>query len=342
MKRVLITGSAGFIGFHLSQYYLIKGWKVFGIDSFTSYYDVKLKRRRSKILEKNKHFTLEEFCLTKRSKVTRACCNFKPNLIIHLAAQAGVRYSIENPQAYVDCNIIGTFNLLEAAKKINCEHTLIASTSSVYGANLKTPYREIDKTDHQLSFYAATKKSVEVMSHTYAHLFKLPITCFRFFTVYGPWGRPDMAPIIFVSRIADKKPINIFNRGKMKRDFTYIDDLVEGIYRLSNQKPRIEMLLKHKIKNDSLSPVAPWRVVNIGRGEPFGLMEFIEIIEEKLGIKAEKNFVALGKGEVVETYADNSLLKALTGYHPKTSLPYGVEQLVGWYIEYSKSERILS
>ena len=332
MKNVLITGTAGFIGFHLANLLLKDGINVHGYDGFTSYYDVKLKKDRQKILMENSNFSFTEGMLEDHQRLENLTKSFQPDILVHLAAQAGVRYSLENPRAYIDSNIVGTFNVMEVAKKERIKHLLIASTSSVYGANDKMPFAENDKTDHQLTIYAATKKANENMAHTYSHLWKIPTTIFRFFTVYGPWGRPDMALFKFVSKILKGQPIDIYNNGDMHRDFTYVSDLVQSIRLLIDKKP--ETSLNLKLNNDSLSPVAPFRIVNIGNSNPVKLMDFIRIIEEILGKKAIINYLPMQKGDVKATWANVSLLKEMVNYTPKTSIKEGVGKFIDWYLDY--------
>ena len=333
MKNVLITGSAGFVGFHLARLLLDKGYRVHGYDGLTNYYDVALKRERHNILQKNSNFTLTEGMLEDENKLYDAADKFQPEIIIHLAAQAGVRYSLENPRSYLDSNIIGTFNVMEVARKIKIKHLLMASSSSVYGSNSKIPFTEIDKTDSQLSIYAATKKANESMAHSYAHLWKIPTTMFRFFTVYGPWGRPDMALFKFVSATINEKPIDIYNNGEMYRDFTYVDDLVRGIYLLLDVVPDLKIENK-KLGVDSHSLVAPYRIVNIGNSRKINLIDFIEAIEEVLGKKAKRNYMPMQKGDVHSTWADASLLRNLTSYSPQTNFKEGIAHFVKWYRNY--------
>ena len=259
--KIFVTGSSGFIGFHLSKKLLEKGHNVHGFDSMNNYYDVKIKKARLKILNEYKKFSFTKNKLENNKILSKSILKFKPRVIVHLAAQAGVRYSIEKPRVYLDSNITGTYNIIELAKKVNVKHLLIASSSSVYGANKKLPFKETDKTETQISIYAATKKSTESIAHSYSHIWKIPITMLRFFTVYGPWGRPDMALFKFTKGIINKKKIDIYNNGKMYRDFTYVDDIVKGINGLINKAPNLKQL--GKIRNDSLSPVAPFRILNI-------------------------------------------------------------------------------
>ena len=332
--KIFVTGSSGFIGFHLSKKLLDKGHSVHGFDSMNNYYDVKIKKTRLKILKEYKRFSFTKSKLENKKILSNSILKFKPKVIIHLAAQAGVRYSIENPRAYMDSNITGTYNIIELAKKINIKHLLIASSSSVYGANKKLPFREIDKTETQLSIYAATKKSTESIAHSYSNIWKTPITMLRFFTVYGPWGRPDMALFKFTKGIINKKKIDIYNNGKMYRDFTYIDDIVGGIIALIDKAPNKKQF--GKIKNDSLSPVAPFRVLNIGNTHKVYLLDFINELEKQLGKKAIRNYMAMQKGDVKMTVSDTTLLKKITGYNPKTHYKIGIKKFLEWYLFYYK------
>lgn len=333
MKKILITGTAGFIGFHLAKLLLKENFKIQGYDGMTDYYDVNLKHARHDILQKNINFAATEGMLEDNDKLDEVANKFKPDVIVHLAAQAGVRYSLKNPRAYINSNIVGTFNVMEVAKKQKVKHLLMASTSSVYGANLKMPFTEMEKADSQLTIYAATKKANESMAHSYSHLWKIPTTMFRFFTVYGPWGRPDMALFKFVSAILNEKPIDIYNNGEMYRDFTYIDDLVYGIKLLINTIPSTN---KNISDLDNLSYVAPYRVVNIGNSNKIKLLDFIEAIEKNLGKKAIRNYKSIQKGEVLTTWADTSLLQQLTNYSPKTNYKDGISHFIKWYKEYYK------
>ena len=332
--KVFVTGSSGFIGFHLSKKLLEKGHSVKGFDSMNKYYDVKIKKARLKILKKYKKFSFTKNKLENKKILTDSILRFKPTVIIHLAAQAGVRYSIENPKAYMDSNITGTYNIIELAKKINIKHLLIASSSSVYGANKKLPFTEIDKTETQLSIYAATKKSTESIAHSYSNIWRVPITMLRFFTVYGPWGRPDMALFKFTKGIINKKKIDIYNNGKMYRDFTFIDDIVNGITALINKAPSLNQL--GKIKNDSLSPVAPFRILNIGNTKKIFLLDFINELEKQLGKKAIRNYMKMQKGDVKTTVSNTSLLKKITNYNPKTNYKTGIKKFLEWYLFYYK------
>jgi UDP-glucuronate 4-epimerase len=330
MRNILITGSAGFIGFHLAKLLVNKNFNVHGYDGMTDYYDVNLKHARHNILFKSSNFFATEGMLEDNDKLDALANEFQPDVIIHLAAQAGVRYSLEEPRAYIDSNIIGTFNVMEVARKLKVKHLLMASTSSVYGANSEMPFTEVEKADTQLSIYAATKKANESMAHSYSYLWKIPTTMFRFFTVYGPWGRPDMALFKFVNAIINDKPIDIYNNGEMFRDFTYVDDLVRGIQLLIDANP----LEKINSNIDSLSTVAPFRVVNIGNSNKIALLDFIEAIEQNLGKKAIRNYMPMQKGDVPATWADASLLQELTNYRPKTNFKDGIANFIKWYREY--------
>ena len=335
MRRVLVTGSAGFIGFHLSRLLLKEGFQVIGFDSMNDYYDVRIKERRHQILLQNEHFSCEIGQLEDFDKLSSLCQRTPPDVIIHLAAQAGVRYSLENPRAYVESNVVGTFNVMECAREHEVDHLLMASTSSVYGANEEMPFDELEKVDTQLTIYAATKKAGESMGHSYAHLWGIPTTMFRFFTVYGPWGRPDMALFKFTKGILEDTPIDIYNNGEMWRDFTYVEDLVRGIRLLVDAvPPHQDAEDRLDIKGDSLSPVAPFRVVNIGNSDKVRLMDFVEAIEESVGKKAIRNYMPMQTGDVPATWANADLLQRLTGYRPNTSVREGIQQFVAWYREY--------
>ncbi len=330
--KIFITGSSGFIGFHVAKKFLDKGIKIHGFDSMNNYYDVGLKKSRLNILRKYKKFSFTKGNIENPKVLNHSILKFKPLILIHLAAQAGVRYSIENPDAYLNSNILGTFNIIKIAHKIRVKHLIIGSSSSVYGANKKFPFQEIDKTDHQVSFYAATKKSSESLAHSYSSLWKLPITMLRFFTVYGPWGRPDMAYFKFTKKILKGQKIDIYNKGKMYRDYTYIDDIVDGIYKLLNKTPSLNS--KKKFKNDSLSPVAPFRILNIGNTKKVYLLDFINTLEKELNKKIKRNYMPMQKGDVHSTLSDSSLLKRITGYNPKTSYKAGIKKFINWYLKY--------
>jgi UDP-glucuronate 4-epimerase len=331
--RFLVTGTAGFVGFHIARRLLADGHHVVGIDGMTPYYDVTLKEHRHAILERDEKFAAHRVMLEDAEAMERIAAAARPEIVIHLAAQAGVRYSLEHPRAYIDSNVIGTFNIVEACRRHQVRHLLAASTSSVYGGNEKMPFAETDPADHQLTIYAATKKSAEMIAHSYAHLWQIPTTMFRFFTVYGPWGRPDMALFKFVRAMLAGEPIDIYNEGRMARDFTYIDDLVEGVIRLIDQVPEAGRPVG---AIDSLSPVAPFRIVNIGGGTPVGLLDFIAEIERALGIKAKRNLMPMQKGDVPATTASPALLEALTHYRPATPVKRGIAEFVAWYRDYYK------
>jgi len=331
--RVLITGTAGFIGFHLARLLLAEGFTVHGYDGMTDYYDVTLKQRRHAMLLQSPNFSATEAMLEDQARFDAVADAFRPEVIVHLAAQAGVRYSIENPRAYLDANIIGTFNVMEAARRLQVRHLLMASTSSVYGANTEMPFTETEKADTQLTIYAATKKANESMAHAYAHLWNLPTTMFRFFTVYGTWGRPDLALYKFVDAILDDRPIDIYNHGDMYRDFTYVDDLVRGIRLLIDAVP--ERPTDGVVpEGDSLSPVAPFRIVNIGNSDKVRLLDFVDAIEESLGKTAIRNYMPMQMGDVPATWADASLLQRLTGYRPQTDFRDGIARFVKWFRDY--------
>ena len=333
MRRAFVTGTAGFIGFHLARQLLEAGWAVAGYDGMTDYYDVGLKQRRHALLRRNPHFSATEAMLEDAPALEAAVAAFAPEVIVHLAAQAGVRYSLENPRAYIDANVVGTFNVMEAARTAGVGHLLMASTSSVYGANQEMPFDERQKADTPLTIYAATKKANEAMGHAWAHIHGLPVTMFRFFTVYGPWGRPDMAYFTFTRAILEGRPIDVYNHGRMWRDFTYVDDLVRGIVLLIDAVPGGP---ETAVEGDSLSPAAPFRVVNIGNSEKVRLLDFIEAIEAAVGRPAIRNLMPMQKGDVPATWADASLLHALTGYRPQTPLREGVARFVSWYRDHHR------
>ena len=334
MKKILVTGSAGFIGFHLSNLLLSEGFRVVGFDGMTDYYDVRIKERRHQMLLQNEHFSCTIGRLEDYDNLKKLCDSEQPDVIVHLAAQAGVRYSLENPRAYIDTNITGTFNIMECARELEVDHLLMASTSSVYGANEEMPFVETERTDTPLTIYAATKKANESMGHSYAHLWNLPTTMFRFFTVYGPWGRPDMALFKFTKGILEDTPIDIYNHGDMYRDFTYVEDLVRGIRLLIDAVPERPDNREDVPEGDSLSPVAPYRVVNIGNSDKVRLMDFIEAIEAEVGKPAIRNFMDMQTGDVPATWANAELLQTLTGYKPETNVREGIKRFVAWYREY--------
>ena len=333
--KIFITGTAGFIGFSLAKLLLDKKHKVYGYDGVTNYYDVKLKNNRTKILKKYKKFLFTKGMLENQSLLKKSISKFKPDIVIHLAAQAGVRYSIDKPRTYLSSNIIGTFNVIEISHKVKVKHLLIASSSSVYGANKIMPYKEIDNIKSQLSIYAATKLATESIAHSYSNIWKMPITMLRFFTAYGPWGRPDMALFKFTKAIIEGKKMDVYNNGNMYRDFTYIDDIVNSIKSLIKVIPK-NTKKSNSSKIDSLSSVAPFRVVNIGNSNKVKLIDFIKEIEKVLGKKAICNYMPLQKGDVPKTIANTNLLKKLTKRKPKINFKEGVRKFVEWYLDYYK------
>ena len=331
--RVLVTGAAGFIGSHLSERLLARGDEVLGYDNLNPYYDPRLKQARLDRLLPQPGFRFVNAALEDRTALEQAFDGFRPQRVVNLAAQAGVRYSLENPHAYIDSNITGFINILEACRHRRIEHLVYASSSSVYGANRKLPFAVEDSVDHPVSLYAASKKANELMAHTYSHLFNLPTTGLRFFTVYGPWGRPDMALFLFTRRILAGEPIDVFNHGRHTRDFTYIDDIVEGVIRTLDRVPGPDP------DYDPLQPSpatssAPYRVYNIGNHQPVELLRYIEVLEDCLGRKAERNLLPLQPGDVPDTYADVSALSRDTGYAPSTPIEVGVRRFVDWYREF--------
>ena len=331
--KVLVTGAAGFIGMHLSKRLLERGDEVVGIDNLNDYYDVQLKHDRLKQLEDYDNFTFIKMDMADRDAMDKLFRTHGFNRVMNLAAQAGVRYSLQNPHAYVDSNLVGFVNILEGCRHTNVEHLVYASSSSVYGANTNMPFSVHDNVDHPVSLYAASKKSGELMAHTYSHLYGLPTTGLRFFTVYGPWGRPDMSPSLFAGAILRGEPINVFNEGKMQRDFTYIDDIVEGVVRVIDKvaEPAVDF---DTSMPDPATSYAPYRVYNIGNNEPVQLMEFIETIENAVGKKAEKNMMGMQDGDVVATYANIDSLYDAVGFKPETLLKDGIQKFVDWYKNY--------
>jgi UDP-glucuronate 4-epimerase len=330
---VLVTGAAGFIGFHLSQKLCSQGYTVVGLDNLNDYYDVNLKKSRLGLLKQQPNFIFEQTDLTARTTINKLFEKHNFKYVVNLAAQAGVRYSLTNPHAYLESNLHGFLNILEACRHNDIKHLIYASSSSVYGANKKMPFSVHDNVDHPLSLYAASKKANELMAHTYSSLYNLPTTGLRFFTVYGPFGRPDMALFIFTKSILEGKPIDVFNFGKMKRDFTYVDDVVEGISRLI---PNIATANPHwdGATPDPATSFAPYRIFNIGNNKPIELLRYIEVIEEKLGKKAIKNFLPLQEGDVPETIADVEALMREIDFKPTTSIEFGIDKFIEWYLEY--------
>lgn len=331
--KVLVTGAAGFIGMYVAKALLDRGDEVVGIDNLNDYYEVQLKHDRLKQLEGYDQFTFMEMDIADREAIKRLFEEQGFNRVVNLAAQAGVRYSLINPQAYVDSNLVGFANLLEGCRHNKVEHFVYASSSSVYGANTRMPFSVHDNVDHPVSLYAATKKSAELMAHTYSHLYGLPTTGLRFFTVYGPWGRPDMSPSLFTGAILRDEPINVFNEGKMQRDFTYIDDITEGVVRVIDKvaEPNADFDTSDP---DPATSYAPYRVYNIGNNEPVQLMEFIETIENAVGKPAEKNMMGMQDGDVVATYANIDSLYEAVGFKPQTPLKEGIQRFVDWYKGY--------
>ncbi|MCO5730653.1 NAD-dependent epimerase [Rhizobium sp. SSA_523] len=330
----MITGTAGFIGFHLARRLLEEGHRVTGLDGLTPYYNLRLKEARHAALGQFPAFRPVIGRLEDQRILESTLEEGRPDVIIHLAAQAGVRYSLDNPKAYFDSNLAGSWNILELAKTIGVQHLMLASTSSVYGANEKIPFAESDRADEPLTFYAATKKAMEAMAHSYSHLHKVPTTAFRFFTVYGPWGRPDMALFKFVKAMLEGGEVEIYGEGKMSRDFTYIDDLVEGIIALSHVIPDESNRVLSGGITDTLSHQAPFRIVNIGGGQPVGLLDFVETIEKVMGKPARRKMLPMQKGDVPRTFASPDLLVALTGRKPETGLDEGVRAFVDWYLDH--------
>ncbi len=333
---ILVTGAAGFVGSHVAGRLIDAGQRVHGLDNFTPYYDVKLKQARWARLEDRKGFSGHRLDIADKSALLALCDQLRPTRIIHLAAQPGVRYGIDNPQAYVDSNLTGFMNILEAARALSVAHLVFASTSSVYGANKAMPFAEHHSASHQVSLYAATKRSNELLAHSYAHIFKIPVTALRFFTVYGPWGRPDMAPQKFTARIFAGDPIEVYNDGKMMRDFTFIDDIVEGVVRIADHVPVADESWDPMDPAPDASGVAPFRVFNIGRGAPVDLMDFIATIEKHVGKKAVLNFMPIQPGDVEGTWCDVTALHRAIGYQPKVSLDEGLAKTVAWFRDYYK------
>lgn len=332
--RYLVSGAAGFIGYHTAQALINAGHDVIGFDNLNDYYDVSLKEARLNELSNAPNFTFQKLDLKDRDGMEALFANHRPQRVIHLAAQAGVRYSIENPHAYIDSNVVGMLHILEGCRHHKVEHLVFASSSSVYGANTKMPFEVSDNVDHPVSLYAATKKADELMAHTYAHLYDLPVTGLRFFTVYGPWGRPDMALFKFTQRMLAGEPIDIFNNGKHARDFTYIDDVVEGVIRTSNVVPKGNPDWNAQSPSGAATSRAPYRIYNIGNSEPVELMDMIAALEKALGKTAEKNFLPMQPGDVLATYANVDDLKTDVGFKPQTPIETGIARFVEWYREF--------
>ena len=333
--RVLLTGAAGFIGMHTAAFLLERGDEVLGIDNLNDYYDINLKSARLAKLRDYSNFRFVNASLEHTDSLEKIFDEFRPDGVINLAAQAGVRYSLENPRAYIDANLVGFSNILECCRHKKVHHLVYASSSSVYGTNQKVPFSEHDNVDHPMSLYAATKKSNELLAHTYSHLFNLPTTGLRFFTVYGPWGRPDMALFLFTKAIIDGEPINVFNNGDMVRDFTYIDDIVLGVVKVLD-KPAVGAETFDPLNPDPAASDAPYRIFNIGNGNPVPLLDYISALEDSLEIKAVKKFLPMQKGDVKVTSANTDELERWVGYRPKTPVDFGVNKFVEWYREYTK------
>jgi len=333
INYILVTGSAGFIGFHLCKRLLDNGYKVMGFDNICDYYDINLKLSRLNILKNYKEFSFEKVDISNQKDIQKIFSNNNFDAAVNLAAQAGVRYSIKNPNAYIQSNLVGFANLLEGCRHGGIKHFVFASSSSVYGANTKMPFSVHDNVDHPVSLYAATKKSNELMAHTYSHLYGLKCTGLRFFTVYGPWGRPDMALFLFTRAILENKPISIFNHGNMKRDFTYIDDIIEGLVRIIEKFPESDPNWSGDNPDPSTS-YAPYKIYNIGNNKPLKLLDFISILENALGKKAKKEYLDIQPGDVPETYADISDLFLAVNFKPQTSIETGINNFVSWYKDY--------
>ena len=331
--KILITGAAGFIGMHVSQILLARGDSVIGVDNLNDYYDVNLKKARLSSLTYYDTFCHVDLDIADRTGMADLFEGEKPDAVINLAAQAGVRYSLKNPHAYADTNLVGFVNILEGCRHNDVSHLVFASSSSVYGGNTRMPFSEHDNVDHPVSLYAASKKANELMAHSYSHLFNLPATGLRFFTVYGPWGRPDMALFLFTKAILEGRPIDVFNHGKMVRDFTYIDDIAEGVIRVLDRPPVANPDFA-KDTPDAATSWAPWRVFNIGNHQPVPLMAYIEALEKALGRTAEKNFLPMQDGDVPATHADTADLSAVTGFQPAMPVEEGVQRFVAWYRSY--------
>ena len=330
MSKILVTGAAGFIGFFLCKQLLAQGEEVIGLDNLNDYYDVILKQARLAQLTDKNNFRFYQLDLADRQGMAQLFADIKPDRVLHMAAQAGVRYSLTNPHAYVDCNLVGFMNILEGCRYSGVKHLVYASSSSVYGSNKKMPFSVHDNVDHPVSLYAATKKANELMAHTYSHLYSLPTTGLRFFTVYGPWGRPDMALFLFTKAILEGRAIDVFNYGKMRRDFTYIDDITEGVLRASDNIPSPNPDWSGYDPDPGIS-AAPYKIYNIGNNKPVELGYFIEVLEDCLGTKAVKNLLPMQPGDVPETYANIDDLQKDVGFKPSTSIEVGIPRFVEWY-----------
>ena len=335
MKKILVTGAAGFIGFHLSRRFIMAGHSVIGVDNLNDYYDVNLKKARLKLLKESDDFSFIRMDIAEKDNMSSLFKREAPVIVVHMAAQAGVRYSLVNPHAYLESNLAGFLNILEGCRHQACEHLVFASSSSVYGANTEMPFSVHHNVDHPVSLYAATKKANELMAHAYASLYKLPCTGLRFFTVYGPWGRPDMALFLFTKAILEDKPIDVYNAGKMQRDFTYIDDIAEGVFRVTGRIPEPDA----KWQGDNPDPAtsfAPYKIYNIGNNRPVELLDFIKILEKLLGKKARMNLLPMQPGDVPRTFADIDDLMKDVSFKPATSVEDGIRRFIEWYREYYK------
>ena len=334
-RKTLVTGAAGFIGYHTAERLLARGERVIGLDNLNEYYDVRLKHTRLARLQSCDGFSFRRAELADRAAIEQVFAEGRPDVVIHLAAQAGVRYSLTNPHVYGDSNLTGFLHILEGCRQHGVTHLVYASTSSVYGANTAMPFSEMQAADHPITLYAATKRANEVMAHAYSHLYRIPTTGLRFFTVYGPWGRPDMALFLFTKAILEGRPIDVFNEGRMKRDFTYVGDVVEGVVRISDRIPEPDPAWNGAVPSPATSS-APWRIYNIGNGRPASLLRYIEVLEDCLGRKAERRLLPMQPGDVPETWADVALLEERVSYRPVTPIEDGVRRFVDWYLEYHR------
>ena len=334
-RKTLVTGAAGFIGYHTAERLLARGERVIGLDNLNEYYDVRLKHARLARLQSCDGFSFRRAELADRAAIEQVFAEGRPDVVIHLAAQAGVRYSLTNPHVYGASNLTGFLHILEGCRQHGVTHLVYASTSSVYGANTAMPFSEMQAADHPITLYAATKRANEVMAHAYSHLYRIPTTGLRFFTVYGPWGRPDMALFLFTKAILEGRPIDVFNEGRMKRDFTYVGDVVEGVVRISDRIPEPDPAWNGAVPSPATSS-APWRIYNIGNGRPASLLRYIEVLEDCLGRKAERRLLPMQPGDVPETWADVALLEERVSYRPVTPIEDGVRRFVDWYLEYHR------